>query len=135
VRVDAFLAWSSFVFGLAGFVAAIDGMRRTLRERKRGDRMADALSARSEPHANPLAARPSRDTGEVRAPTSERARIRSFLVHAAAGNQPMAVAIARAKRLGVSESDVLALADESRRSGLLDYDDPVGSSSVLSLRQ
>lgn len=130
----AFFAWSSFVFGLAGFVAAIDSIRRMLRERRRGERMADALSERSEAQPAPATGRTVPRTAQLPAASSERARTRSFLVHAAAGNQPIAVAIARAKRLGIGEAEVLALAEESRRSGLLDYNDPLTSSAVLSLR-
>ena len=124
---EAFLSWSGWVFGLAGFIVSMDAVRRAVRERRRSDRMAGVLStwAGSVPAA--------RSVSKVVRFNEE--AVRSFLVHAAAGGQPLSVALMRAQRVGASDNDVLAVAEDLHHSGLLDYRGRLVPETILSLRQ
>jgi len=113
--------WSGWIFGLVGFVATIVAELRVHREKRRGDRMADALAARA-------------DRGRLPRQSDRSDQVRSYLVHAAAGGQPVSVAVARARRLDADETSVLAMAQRLRGAGLLDYDDPLKPESELRLR-
>jgi hypothetical protein len=122
---EALFDWSGWIFGFFGAVVSADSIRRTRRERRRGEQMALALSARQ----------PVRPTITVSSQTlASEHHLRAFLVHAAAGEQPLAAAIGRAKSLGLTEHDVMEMAKELRRSGLLNYSGELSPTTPLVLK-
>jgi hypothetical protein len=126
MTVDTFLAWSGWTFGLAGFAASLITVAKALRETRRSRVMADVLSERTL-DVQPPATR-------TVAPSTDQ-RIRSLLVHAAAGGQPLSVAIPRARRMHVDAESVTAMAEHLVVTGLLEHDGALGPDTVLRLRR
>jgi hypothetical protein len=145
--VDVFLAWSGWFFALVGTAASVEGLRRAARESRRSNRMAEALGARAAPAPSSAASSTPSPSGAPSAPRTPSAapaavrpprgddQIRSFLVHAAAGNQPLSVPMRRANRMGFGDDEVMAMAAELRRGGLLEYGGELAPDTRLGLRQ
>lgn len=124
--VDALTTWSGWGFGAFSFAVALQSLQRESREKQRSRRMAEALGSRPQ-------IRPSLPVESQRVVLEQ--RVRAMLVHAAAGAQPLAVVLARAKRDGVEDGDVLTMVEELHRSGLLTYDGTLSPATVLTLRK
>lgn len=119
------VTWSGWVFGAFSSAVSIDQIRVARKEKQRSKKMArlvtNAESGR--PHLGTLV--PAQATHE---------EIRSFLVHAAAGNQSFGSVVNRAKRAGVKESEVEHVARQLSKSGLLTYDGTLVSATSLKLK-
>jgi hypothetical protein len=90
--------------------------------------MAAVLSVRTQTSTPPrVSATPEPATNED--------DVRSFLVHAAAGGQPLSVPISRARRIGVSAEEVVRAASDLRESGLLEYQGQPAPETTLTLRK
>jgi hypothetical protein len=70
----------------------------------------------------------------VTRPAQHREQVRAALVKAAAGHQPLKVALAQLRDLKYEELEIVAVAEDLKARNLLDFSQPVTSETVLSLR-
>lgn len=120
--IEALLAWSGWLLSAVGTWLTVASMRSAAREQARARRLTATLSRVASVSVEPYTA----ETGREEA-------IRALVIRVAAGEQPYAVAQKAARRLNVPEAHLEKTVKSLRGRGLVGFDDPLTSASILTL--